>query len=97
MSWVNAKEFTPVGSIQAWSHELDTDYVNPVTGLALATELKTLYFMQRRQDHQAGWIANKCIDLLEPEKFTLKDWSAIAQVADKPKSWVYKQLETHEK
>ena len=97
MAWANTKDLTDIGSIPLWAHgDLETDYVNPVTGLTLAVELKVFYFMKQRNDYQPGWTANKSIELFEPAKFTVKDWSAIAQVSEKPRSWVYQRLEEYE-
>lgn len=97
MAWTKTTDLIDIGVIPVWAHgDLETDYVNPVTGLTLAVELKVFYFMQQRCDYQPGWIANKSIDLFQPSQFTIKDWSAIAKVAEKPRSWVYQRLEEYE-
>ena len=95
MAW--SKDGNPIASIKdKFPENITTDYVDPVLGRSLVEHLKTYWLIKRIYDYSGGYEANKVKELLEPEKFTMNDWAAIAQVCGFRKSWALQQMEEYE-
>lgn len=95
MAYRNEPTFS-LEQIKPFSLEIETDYVDPILGRSLAEHLKTYWLVRSLYDYSAGYEANKVREVLEPQKFTEKDWIAIAKVCGFSRSWAIKQLEQYE-
>lgn len=95
MAWVTEKENT-ISSITAKFPDIETDYVDPALERSLTEHLKSYWLVREVYGYSAGYEANKVREILEPEKFTEKDWKAIAKVCGFSRSWAIRQLEGFE-
>lgn len=93
MAWAANIE-TPIDKISeeyASCPEVETDYVDPAIGRSLAEHLKTYWLVRRLYGYAPGYEANKIKETLETQKFTDRDWAAVARVCGFSKSWAGRQ------
>jgi hypothetical protein len=93
MAWASSTVQT-IGSMQArFPDGIETDYIDPVLGRSLTEHLKTYWLIREMHGYKEGYEAARVKESLDSEKFTEKDWLAIAEVCGFKRSWAYRQME----
>lgn len=95
MGYRTAEKKIEIDGLDAlFSHsDLECDYVDPALKRSLIEHLKSYWLIRHLYEYAEGYEANKVKEILEPEKFTIKDWLCIGKVCGFPTSWSYHQLE----
>jgi hypothetical protein len=68
------------------------EVVNQAAPLTLRS-LNSFWLLHQMHHYSQGYKATKVKEYLEPEKFTEKDWMAIATVCGFKRSWAIRQME----
>lgn len=91
MAWSTESE-VDISSVTEAFPDIETDYIDPVLSRSLSEHLKSFWLLRKMHGYSDGYEASKVKQYLQPDKFTEKDWFAIATVCGFKKSWAFKQM-----
>lgn len=95
MAWSTETSLN-INQVSATFPEVETDYIDPVLNRSLVEHLKSFWLLREMHGYSEGYEAAKVKQYLEKEKFSEKDWMAIAKVCSFSRSWAIRQLEEYE-
>ncbi|MBW4514524.1 MAG: hypothetical protein KME11_04805 [Timaviella obliquedivisa GSE-PSE-MK23-08B] len=95
--WKGTEKKVEIANVKdVFPADLECDYVDPALGRSLVEHLKSYWLIRQLYRYADGYEANKIKEILEPQKFTIKDWTCIAKVCGFGMSWSYRQIELAE-